>query len=76
MSTKVTEVIKIPPNSAVYSFRATEENARFRNEQDADPLLKALTLRILQEEYDKHILKIEPRGRKFLRHEERINTKD
>ena len=42
LSTKVTEVIKIPLNSAVYSFGAIKENALIRNEQDADPLLKAL----------------------------------
>ena len=46
LSTKVTEVIKIPLNSAVYSFGAIKENARIRNEQDADPLLKALKQRI------------------------------
>ena len=66
LSTKVTEVIKIPLNSAVYSF----------GEQDADPLLKALKQRISHEEYDKHLLKTEPRGRNLLRHEERIIMKD
>ena len=40
LSTKVTEVIKIPLNSTVYSFGAIKENARIRNEQDADPSLK------------------------------------
>ena len=63
LSTKVTEVIKIPLNSAVYSFGAIKENARIRNEQDADPLPKALKLRISHEECDKHLLKTEPRGR-------------
>ena len=76
LSTKVTEVIKIPLNSAVYSFGAIKENARIRNEQDADPLLKALKQRISHEEYDKHLLKTEPRGRNLLRHEERIIMKD
>ena len=69
LSTKVTEVIKIPLNSAVYTFGAIKENARIRNEQDADPLLKALTLRILHEAYDKLLLKYEPRGRNLRRHE-------
>ena len=45
LSTNVTEVIKIPLNSAVYSFGAIRENAWIRNEQDADPLLKALKQR-------------------------------
>ena len=76
LSTKVTEVIKIPLNSAVYSFGAIKENARIRNEQDADRLLKALKQRISHEEYDKHLLKTEPRGRNLLRHEERIIMKD
>ena len=76
LSTKVTEVIKIPLNYAVYSFGAIKENARIRNEQDADPLLKALKLRISHDEYDKHLLKTEPRGRNLLRHEERIIPKD
>ena len=76
LSTKVTEVIKIPLNSAVYSFGAITENARIRNEQDANPLLKALKLRISHEEYDKHLLQTEQRGRNLLRHEERIIMKD
>ena len=76
LSTKVTEVIKIPLNSAVYSFGAIKENAQIRNEQDADPLLKALKQRISHEEYDKHLLKTEPRGQNLLRHEERIKMKD
>ena len=41
LSTKVTEVIEIPLNSAVYSFGAIKENARIRNEQDADPSLQS-----------------------------------
>ena len=53
-----------------------EKNAMIRNEQDADNLLKALKLRILHEEYDKHLLKTEPRGRNLLRHEERMIMKD
>ena len=69
LSTKVTEVIKIPPNSAVYSFGAIRENARIKNEQAADPLLKALKQRISHEEYDKHLLKTEPRERNLLRHD-------
>ena len=32
LSTKVTEVIKIPLNSAAYSFGAIKENARIRND--------------------------------------------
>ena len=64
MSTKITEVIKIPLNSSVYTFGAIKENARIRNEQDADPLLKALKLRKLHKEYNKHPLKTKQRGRK------------
>ena len=72
----MTEAIKVPLNSAVYSFGAIKENARIRNEQDADLLLKALKLRILCEEYDKHLLNTDPRGRILLRHEQRIIMKD
>ena len=68
----MTDVIKITLNSAVYSFGAIEENARIRNEQDKDPLLEALKLRIRHQEYDKHLLKTEPGGR----HAERIIMKD
>ena len=75
-TTEVTETVHIPLNSAVYAFGAIKENARIRNEQDADPILKALKLRLLHEEYDKHLLKTEPRGRNLLRHEERIIVKD
>ena len=53
LSTKVTEVMKIPRNSAVYTFGANKENARIKSEQDADPLFKARKLQILHEEYDK-----------------------
>ena len=38
--------------------------------------IKALKLRILHEENDKHLLKTESRGRNLLRHEERIIMKD
>ena len=76
LSTEITEAVHIPLNTAVYAFGAIKENARIRNEQDADPILKALKLRLLHEEYDKHLLKTEPRGRNLLRHEERIIVKD
>ena len=76
LSTEITEAVQIPVNTAVYAFGAIKENARIRNEQDADPILKALKLRLLHEEYDKHLLKTEPRGRNLLRHEERIIVKD
>ena len=76
LSTEITEAVHIPLNTAVYAFGAIKENARIRIEQDADPILKALKLRLLHEEYDKHLLKTEPRGRNLLRHEERIIVKD
>ena len=47
LTTEVTETVHIPLNSAVYAFGAIKENARIRNEQDADPILKALKLRLL-----------------------------
>ena len=74
-STKVAEVIKIPLNSAVYTFGAVKESARIRDEQDAHPLLKAIKLRVPRKEYDKN-LKTEPRLRILLRHEERVVMKD
>ena len=76
LTTEVTETVHIPLNSAVYAFGAIKENTRIRNEQDADPILKALKLRLLHEEYDKHLLKTEPIRRNLLRHEERIIVKD
>ena len=76
LSTEITETVHIPLNTAVYAFGAIKENARIRNEQDADPILEALKLRLLHEEDDKHLLKTEPRGRNLLRHEERIIVKD
>ena len=76
ISTKVTEVIKIPLNSTVYTFGAIKASARNRNEQDADSILKALKLHIIHEEYDKHLLKTEPRGKNILRHDERLIMKD
>ena len=76
LSTEITEAVHMPLNTAVYAFGSIKENAQIRNEQDADPILKALKLRLLHEEYDKHLLKTEPRGRNLLRHEERIIVKD
>ena len=76
LSTEKTEAVHIPLNTAVYALGAIKENVRIRNEKDADPILKALKLRLLHEEYDKHLLKTEPRGRNLLRHEERIIVKD
>ena len=76
LSTEVTETVHIPLNTAVYEFGAIKENAPIRNEQDADPILKALKVRLLHEGYDKHLLKTKPSGRNLLRHEERIIVKD
>ena len=76
LSTEITETVHIPLNNAVYALGAIKENARVRSEQDADPFLKALKLRLLVEENDKHLLKTEPRGRNLLRHEEKIIVKD
>ena len=53
LSTEITEAVHIPLNTTVYTFAAIKENARIRNEQDADPILKALKLRLLHEEYEK-----------------------
>ena len=47
LSTEITETVRIPLKTAVYAFGAIKENARIRNEQDSDPLLKALKLRLL-----------------------------
>ena len=74
LSTEITEAVHIPLNTAVYAFGAIKENARIRNEQDADPILKALMLRLLHEEYDKHLLKTEPRGRNLLRPRRKNNS--
>ena len=68
LSLKVTEVMKIPLNSTVYTLVAIKENARIRNEQDVDLLPKALKLRILDKKYDIHLLKTLPRGSNLLRH--------
>ena len=76
LSTYITEIVTIPLNMAVYEFEAINENARIRNEQNADPHLEALKLRLLHEEYDKHILKTKPRSRNLLRLEERTIVKD
>ena len=57
-------------------FGAIKENARIRSEQDADPLLKALKLRILHEQNDKHLLKAEQRAQNLLQHKKRIFMKD
>ena len=44
LSTELTEVIKLPLNSAVYTFGTIKEKERMRNDKDADSLLKALKL--------------------------------
>ena len=42
VNTKVTEMTKVPLNSAVYTFGAIKENARIRSDQDVDLLLNLL----------------------------------
>ena len=76
LSTEITETVRIPLITSVYAFGAIEENARKRNEQDSDSLLKAQKLRLLHEECNTHLLKTKPRGRSLLRHEVRIVVKD
>ena len=66
----------IPINKLSYSLGAPNENARIKKEQDSDTILKAIKAKLLQEEYDTHLLQTDPKAQKLLKHENRITLKD
>ena len=70
------EATMIPINKLSYSLGAINENSRITNEQDADTVLKAIKAKLLQEEYDAHLLQTDPKAQKLLKHENRITFKD
>ena len=69
------EATMIPINKLSYSLGAINENSRITNEQDADTVLKAIKAKLLQEEYDAHLLQTDPKAQKLLKHENRITLK-
>ena len=66
----------IPINTTSYALGAIKENARIRNEQDADIILKAIKAKLANEEHDEHLLKTNPIAQKLFKHETRIIIKD
>ena len=72
----IQEATMIPINKLSYSLGAPNENPRIRNEQDTDTILKAIKAKLLQEEYDMHLLQTDRKAQKLLKHEKRITLKD
>ena len=66
----------IPINTTSYALGDIKENARIRNEQDADIILKAINAKLANEEHDEHLLQTNPIAQKVLKHETRIIIKD
>ena len=66
----------IPINTTSYALGAIKENARIRNEQNADVILKTIKAKVGNEEHDEHLLKTNPIAQTLLKHETRIIIKD
>ena len=72
----IKETTPIPINKASYTFGAIKEDARIRVEQDSDLVFKAIKRKFIFEEYDRHLLQIDPKTKRLLVHENRLIVKD
>ena len=71
----ITETAPIPINKASYTFRAFQEDARIRVEQDSDIVLQAIKRKLICEEYGKHLLHADLKAKRLLVHEYRLILK-
>ena len=72
----IKETTPIPINKASYTFGAIKEDARIRVEQDSDLVFKTIKRKLIYEEYDKHLLKTDPKAKRLLVHENRLKVKN
>ena len=72
----VKETAPIPINQASYTYGALKENARIRVEQNTDQIVKAIKLKLIYEDYDKHLVQTDPKAKRLLFHEYKLKVKD
>ena len=76
LKTSVKEFIKIDGNTMSYSMNGIKSNARIRVEQDVDPVLKNMKLRILSQPHDEVLILTDSAYKNYKANEERIILKD
>ena len=76
MKPKMKEFTKIDGNTTSYSIHGIKENARIREEQDIDLILKNLKLKILGQPHDEVVLTTDRRFKHYKANEHRIILKD
>ena len=76
MKPSIKEFTKIDENTTSYSINGIKASARIRVEQDADLLLKNLTVKILGQPHDDVLLGTDRRFKHYKANEDRIILKD
>ena len=76
LKTIVKEFTKIDGNTTSYSMNGIKANARIRVEQDVDPVLKNMKLKILGQPYDEMLMTTDSRFQNYKANEDRIILKD
>ena len=76
MKPSIKKFTKIDGNTTSYSVHGIKANARIRLEQDADPVLMNLKLKILGQPHDDVLLTTDRRFKHYKAKEDRIIFKD
>ena len=76
LKTSVKEFTKIDGNTTSYSTNGIKANARIREEQDVDLVLKNMKLKILCQPYDEVLIMTDSRYKNYKANEDRIIPKD
>ena len=76
MKPSIKENTKIDGNTTAYSIHGIKTNARIRIEQDVDPVVKNLKLKILSQPYDEVLLTTDKPFKHYKANEDRIILKD
>ena len=76
MEPSMKEITKIDRNTTSYSINEIKANAPIRVEQNVDPVLKNLELKVLGQPYDEVLLTTDKRFKHYKANEDRIILKD
>ena len=76
LKTSVKKITKIDGNTTSYSMFGIKINARMREEQDVDLVLKKMKLKILGQPHDEVLMTTDPRYKYYKANEDRINLKN
>ena len=76
MKPSIKAFTKIDGNTTAYSLHGIKANARIRVEQDTDPVLKNLKLKLFGQPYDDVLLTADRRFKHYKANEDRIILKD